>query len=359
MRLFSTTILAARNLTVALMAMLMSSGASAGERRSDAAADIFDTEHVGLADGLTQRSIDDTGSPTIFAPALGRAFQQSETRERAEILGDSTPSPPLEINIVLHVLSGPGAYGDVSDEVIAEQLSVLNEAFRTTRFHFNLADIRRYPNSPYFSGGCFPTTEMGQQMKRELAIAPEHFVNVYSCRLALPYIVGYGSLPNEYPESDPRHGIVIDFGTFPGSAPPLSLGHTLVHELGHYFGLLHPFQGGCADPGDDVSDTPAEAVPAFGCMVGRDSCPADGLDAVDNFMDYSDDTCTDNFSPLQSARMQALTAAYRPHLGEPIRSESLPTMSSIGLLALALALLVSSRRFLNKELLRRDGASVP
>src|SRR5581483_6535552 len=77
---------------------------------------------------------------------------------------------------------------------------------------------------------------------------------------------------------------------------------------------FHTFQGGCAEPGDDVADTPAEASAAFGCEVGRDTCTEAGVDPIDNFMDYSDDRCTDTFTPLQAARMQASIATFRPNL---------------------------------------------
>jgi hypothetical protein len=164
---------------------------------------------------------------------------------------------------------------------------------------FNVAEIRRYPDSVYFAGGCFPTTEQGIRMKSELAVNPARFVNIYTCKLDLPFIAGYGTLPNEIPEDDHQHGVIIDYGTLPGNSTALGMGHTLVHELGHYFGLLHTFQGGCAEPGDGVADTPAEASTAFGCQIGRDTCTAAGVDPVNNFMDYSDDTCTDNFTALQ------------------------------------------------------------
>ena len=151
-------------------------------------------------------------------------------------------------------------------------------------------------------------------MKTELAVDPARNVNIYTCALDLPYIAGYATLPDEFAEDDPRHGIVIDYGTVPGSPAPLDLGHTLVHELGHYFGLLHTFQGGCAEPGDGVEDTPSEAVPAFDCAIARDTCPQTGADPVTNFMDYSSDACTDEFTLLQTARMRTLIAAYRPSL---------------------------------------------
>ena len=70
-------------------------------------------------------------------------------------------------------------------------------------------------------------------------------------------------------------------------------GKTAVHEVGHWFGLLHTFQDQTCEPGatgDFISDTPQEAVATEGCPVVKDSCPGqEGLDPVNNYMDYSSD----------------------------------------------------------------------
>ena len=97
-----------------------------------------------------------------------------------------------------------------------------------------------------------------------------------------------------------------------GTATPYDLGITAVHHVGHWMGLLHTFEGGCRGEGDYVADTPAEALPAYGHPVGRDSCPKEpGLDPIENYLDFTDDSAKTHFTAGQDLRMDGCFSLWR------------------------------------------------
>ena len=218
------------------------------------------------------------------------------------------------ISVYWHVIRrGTGiSNGDIPDSQITAQMNVLNSAYAGTGWSFNLVQTDRTTNTSWYTcaGGSCET-----QMKNALRRGTADDLNIYSNNMG-GGLLGWATFPSSYSSQPKLDGVVILFSSVPGgSAAPYNLGDTATHEVGHWMGLYHTFQGGCvkkASGGDGVADTAAEKSPAYGCPVGRDTCRnIAGLDPITNFMDYTDDSCMDRFSAGQDARMDSLFTTYR------------------------------------------------
>jgi hypothetical protein len=266
-------------------------------------------------------------------PLLGSAADCSYNNTNPA--GEYAPTTPIVLTCVVHVIRTNSGSGDVSDALIQSQIDILNEDFLAlagtngengddAMIQFQLATedpsgaptngITRSNNTTWFNdSGTYYNT---------LAWDPDRYINIYtnSASGALGYVPflpqqgGVGSLSDR---------IVILWSAFGRDAPigpPYDQGRTLTHEMGHYLGLFHTFQSGCATAtppgcyttGDRICDTNSESSPTFGCPASQSSCNT--RDPFDNYMDYSDDLCMERYTPEQVRRMRCTVEHWRPDL---------------------------------------------
>ncbi len=247
-----------------------------------------------------------------------------------------------DIPVVVHVITTSSGTGNVSDALIQSQVQVLNEDFQAlpgslgapgtnARIMFHLATtdpngnpttgITRHANTTWYNDGGSYWTAIAWDTRRFLNI----YTNTAGGNLGYAYVPsGGGVVGNSFDR------VVIYWPTMGKPAPygpPYDLGRTVTHEVGHYLGLYHTFQGGCAavsncfNNGDLICDTLPESSPNFSpCTRSTCSDP----DPTDNYMDYSDDICMDNFSAQQANRLRCTLMNFRVELGGAPPPPTLP-----------------------------------
>jgi len=249
----------------------------------------------------------------------------------------------IDIDVYFYVFSDAFDNGEVSNSTIEKQMDILNDAYggnpssynscgfsygniQATPFRFNLQEVHKLTNSLAFD----LDSNGSERIRRDLRSGTCGDLYIYT---GTSEFLGSSSYPSGCAaENDPTElgnkndGVVINYGTLPeGHINDYNQGDTLVHEVGHWLGLYHTFEGGCGT-GDAVADTAPERSPAFGCPIGRDTCTEGGVDPIHNFMDFTDDCCMYSFTEDQTDRMVLHAEMYR-NLQPP---SSAPSLSPIG-----------------------------
>jgi hypothetical protein len=235
-----------------------------------------------------------------------------------ERIGTANLAPgSVNIPVHVHVIRDNNGAGDISDSHIAAQISVLNEAYAgntggaATAFTFTLASTDRTNNSAWYT--MTPGSTAERDAKTALRQGGAGDLNLYFANIGQG-LLGWATFPSDYRKKPAMDGVVCLTGSEPGgNVTDYNEGDTATHEVGHWVGLYHTFQGGCSKRNDQVADTPAEKGPAFGCPApgSLDTCSGVGVDPVENFMDYTDDACMFAFTDGQAARSDAQFSQYR------------------------------------------------
>jgi len=253
----------------------------------------------------------------------------------------------IYIPVVVHVIHNGDAYGvneNITDEQVESQITVMTQDYRkmtgTPGFNTNAvgADIQIEfvlakvdPNGnptnginrvnlcqTYWEVNAFDST-----VKPSTIWNPTEYMNMWSVNFGgtAAGILGYGQFPSNGSTNANTDGVVAGYKYFGSNSiyPAGNLdatynkGRTMTHEVGHFLGLYHTFQGGCAGEnttgGDFCADTPAVATANYGCTP-RNSCPTGASDMIANYMDYTDDICMNIFTIEQKSRITSVMNTF-------------------------------------------------
>lgn len=247
----------------------------------------------------------------------------------------------MYIPVVFHVIHQNGME-NITQAQIMDQIRILNEDFRKKagtngnksteatatdmEMEFRLAQTD--PNGNRHDGinriESALTENARDNVKSLIQWNPRKYLNVWvvktiSSQGANGTVLGFAQFPAYINFAASTDGIVIraDYVGNIQTGNTSNAGRTLTHEVGHWIGLYHTFQDGCAgttqsdcsSEGDQVCDTPPVEDATFGCLTSRTTCGGQAM--ITNYMDYMDGVCANTYTVGQKARAMAQMQLYR------------------------------------------------
>ncbi|PQA92260.1 Por secretion system C-terminal sorting domain-containing protein [Chryseobacterium piscicola] len=253
----------------------------------------------------------------------------------------------VTIPVVVHVIHAGQAYGaapNIVDEQVQSQITVMNNDFRRiagtpgfnsnaigadTQIQFALAKVD--PNGNPTNGinrvnlcqASWSQTQINSFVKPETIWDPTLYMNMWSVQFSSSGLLGYAQFPsgsglaglNAVGGEAYTDGVVANYSTFGSSdynngsfilGAPYDKGRTMTHEVGHFMGLRHIW--GDATCGDDFcADTPTAHTSNYTCNPNIASCTVPSVfEMVQNYMDYTNDTCMNIYTINQKDRITAV-----------------------------------------------------
>ncbi|XP_025895630.1 pappalysin-2 [Nothoprocta perdicaria] len=157
-----------------------------------------------------------------------------------------------------------------------------------------------------------------KELKEALQLNSTHFLNVYFASSVREELAGAATWPWDKEALSHLGGVVLN----PSYYGMRGHTNTMIHEVGHVLGLYHVFKGvsereSCDDPcrettpSMETGDLCADTAPTPKSKLCRDPDPTNDTcgqkhftgTPFNNYMSYTDDDCTNTFTPNQVARM--------------------------------------------------------
>ena len=269
-----------------------------------------------------------------YGPDSGATGDCSNTNTTIRAAYAPGSGPVYRIPVVFHVIENTSGQGFIPLWRIDSQIEVLNRDFRALPGSYGGggidAGIEFYLATEDPAGN--PTLGIERVVDDlwfeddgsywdALAWDTSRYLNVYTNNGG--GYLGYATAPSTGVPGLPVDRVVLLHSVVGDGAPfgaPYDMGRSATHEVGHYLGLYHTFNGGCwaggcYSIGDLICDTNPVESATYGCPQLRSTCGAPA--PVANYMDYTDDACKTGFTAEQVNRMRCTIVNWRPDLHRP------------------------------------------